>query len=38
LRELEGGWEAIIEGLEMLRKGEVRGQKLVVSLSNIQNV
>lgn len=32
LKELEGGWEAIIEGLEMLRKGEVRGQKLVVRI------
>ncbi|KAL4923307.1 zinc-binding alcohol dehydrogenase family protein [Aspergillus undulatus] len=32
LRELPGGWDAIIEGLEMLRKGEVRGQKLVVEI------
>lgn len=32
LRELDGGWEAIIRGLEMLRKGEVRGQKLVVRI------
>lgn len=32
LRELPGGWDAIIEGLEILRKGEVRGQKLVVRI------
>lgn len=32
LRELRNGWETIIEGLEMLRKGEVRGQKLVVRI------
>lgn len=37
LRELRntasaGAWEAIIEGLEMLRRGEVRGQKLVVRI------
>jgi hypothetical protein len=32
LRELGNGWEGIIEGLEMLRKGEVRGQKLVVRI------
>lgn len=30
IRELEGRWEGIIRGLEMLQKGEVRGQKLVV--------
>lgn len=33
LRELHNsGWEAIIEGLDMLRKGEIRGQKLVVRI------
>nr|QQW45475.1 trans-acting enoylreductase CalK' [Aspergillus stellatus] len=32
LRELPGGFDAIIEGLNMLRKGEVRGQKLVVKI------
>ena len=32
LHELQNGLEAIIEGLEMLRKGEVRGQKLVVRI------
>ena len=32
LKELEGGWQSIIDGLEMLKKGEVRGQKLVVKI------
>jgi len=32
LRELEDGWEGIIQGLNMLRKGEVRGQKLVARI------
>lgn len=32
LRELRNGWQGIIQGLEMLRKGEVRGQKLVVRI------
>ncbi|KAJ5588378.1 hypothetical protein N7537_011056 [Penicillium hordei] len=32
LREVSGGWEGIIRGLEMLRKGEVRGQKLVIRI------
>lgn len=32
LHELRNGWEGIIDGLEMLRKGEVRGQKLVVRI------
>ena len=32
LRELRNGWAGIVEGLEMLRKGEVRGQKLVVRI------
>jgi len=30
LRELTNGFQSIIDGLEMLAKGEVRGQKLVV--------
>ncbi|KAH7322418.1 putative zinc binding dehydrogenase [Stachybotrys elegans] len=35
IRELSGFWDkCILEGLEMLRKGEVRGQKLVVRLSD----
>lgn len=32
LRELESGWDSIVEGLTQLRKGEVRGQKLVVKV------
>lgn len=32
VREIDGGWDAIIEGLGQLRKGEVRGQKLVVQI------
>jgi NADPH:quinone reductase-like Zn-dependent oxidoreductase len=32
LRELSNGWNSIIEGLELLRKGEVQGQKLVVKI------
>lgn len=32
LREMANGWEGIIQGLEMLRKGEVRGEKLVVKI------
>ncbi|KAL4811322.1 chaperonin 10-like protein [Aspergillus unguis] len=31
-RELQRGWNGVIEGLEMLKRGEVRGQKLVVVL------
>ncbi|KAL3418711.1 alcohol dehydrogenase GroES-like domain-containing protein [Phlyctema vagabunda] len=34
LRELSGKWQGIIQGLEMLRSGRVRGQKLVVRLSD----
>lgn len=32
LRELDNGWNSIIEGLDLLRKGEVSGQKLVVKI------
>lgn len=32
LRELGDGWNSIIEGLGQLRKGDVRGQKLVVKI------
>ncbi|KAK2037425.1 GroES-like protein [Colletotrichum somersetense] len=32
LRELPSGWESIIRGLELLRKGEVRGEKLVARI------
>lgn len=30
VRVLEGGWKGVLEGLGRLRKGEVRGEKLVV--------
>jgi len=33
LRELQGGWEGIIQGLDMLRNGEVRGEKLVARIT-----
>lgn len=33
-REVLGGWQGIIEGLDMLRNGEVHGQKLVVCIDN----
>lgn len=33
-REVPGKWNGIIQGLEMLRAGQVRGQKLVVRLGN----
>ncbi|PYI00034.1 alcohol dehydrogenase GroES-like domain-containing protein, partial [Aspergillus ellipticus CBS 707.79] len=32
VREVEGGWDGVVRGLEMLRGGEVRGEKLVVRL------
>ncbi|PYI16874.1 alcohol dehydrogenase GroES-like domain-containing protein [Aspergillus violaceofuscus CBS 115571] len=34
VREVEGSWEGIVKGLQMMRKGEVRGEKLVVRLSH----
>lgn len=33
VREVPGRWQGIIDGLEMLRRGEVRGQKLVVNIA-----
>lgn len=33
IRELQGGFEGIIKGLHILKAGEVRGQKLVVRIS-----
>lgn len=33
VREVKGEWDGIIEGLGMLEKGEVRGQKLVVRIA-----
>jgi hypothetical protein len=32
VREVQGQWQGIIEGLGMLERGEVRGQKLVVRI------
>ncbi|EXL67077.1 hypothetical protein FOPG_16776 [Fusarium oxysporum f. sp. conglutinans race 2 54008] len=32
VEEVEGGWEGILTGLEMLRSGRVRGKKLVVRI------
>ncbi|KAL6158890.1 putative secondary metabolism biosynthetic enzyme [Exserohilum turcicum] len=34
VKEVPGKWEGIIKGLEMLHRGEVRGQKLVVRISS----
>ncbi|PLB35834.1 zinc-binding alcohol dehydrogenase family protein [Aspergillus candidus] len=31
-REVKGKWKGIVDGLEMMKAGEVRGQKLVVAL------
>lgn len=33
IRELQGGFEGIIHGLQILRAGETHGQKLVVRIS-----
>lgn len=33
IREVPGQWQGIIDGLAMLQRGEVRGQKLVVRVS-----
>ena len=33
VQEIGGQWQGIIEGLGMLQRGEVRGKKLVVSIS-----
>jgi hypothetical protein len=35
VRELEGKWEGIIEGLSMLQRGEIRGQKLVIRVGAV---
>lgn len=34
VREVEGGFEGVIEALEMLQRGEIKGQKLVVAISD----
>ena len=35
VREVPGAWQGIITGLDELRRGEVRGQKLVVRISHV---
>lgn len=35
VREVHGRWEGVIEGLELLRRGDVRGQKLVVRVGEV---
>jgi hypothetical protein len=35
VRELEGGWQAILDGLDLLRAGRVRRQKLVVRIPHV---
>lgn len=35
IREVSGQWEGIIDGLAMLQRGEVRGQKLVVRVATL---
>ncbi|KAI1129529.1 chaperonin 10-like protein [Nemania abortiva] len=32
VREIKGGWDGIIKGLELLRRGKVSGEKLVVRI------
>lgn len=34
VREVPGKWQGIIQGLDMLKAGQVRGQKLVVRVGN----
>lgn len=34
-REVPGKWQGIIQGLDMLKAGQVRGQKLVVRVGNV---
>ena len=33
IREVPGRWEGVVDGLAMLQRGEVRGQKLVVRIA-----
>ncbi|PLN84682.1 alcohol dehydrogenase GroES-like domain-containing protein [Aspergillus taichungensis] len=37
-REVRGKWKGIVDGLEMMKAGEVRGQKLVVALDGKDSV
>lgn len=34
VKQLDGGWDAILEGLGMLQRNEVRGHKLVVEINS----
>lgn len=34
IREVEGGFDGIVEALELLHSGRVRGEKLVVRISH----
>lgn len=34
IREMGGEWDGIVRGLEMLQRGEIRGEKLVVRISS----
>lgn len=34
IREISGKWDGIVRGLEMLQRGEIRGEKLVVRISS----
>ena len=34
IREVDGHFEGVIKALEMLRSGDVKGEKLVVRISN----
>jgi NADPH:quinone reductase-like Zn-dependent oxidoreductase len=34
LREVSGKWDGIVQGLAMLQRGEIRGQKVVVRIAN----
>ena len=36
VRQLDGSWNAIIEGLDMLKRGEARGHKLVVRIAHAE--
>jgi len=33
IREMPGQWEGILDGLHLLQKGDIRGQKLVVRIA-----
>jgi NADPH:quinone reductase-like Zn-dependent oxidoreductase len=35
IREIQGGWQGVVEGLEILKAGRVHGQKLVVRVGKM---